>query len=277
VSGFRETVAECLAAGERVDVHFWFDRRELCWRMKTPEPMPPEERIYLIEATDRDGAVQSYVDPARLLRMPLARARELLEQARGFDLGELDRDGIEVRDALERALRKPERFGVDAYGPFDDMPRARAQSLESQLAQWPDASKPHVLPPLDWQDQLRRRPDNDNGDHEALLEQVGMRVDESGYHLTPPEPGLEHWVEQLRELEHGPTYVHGVPVRRLPCVPMRFEVGCYELSACTGLGTGARQRITKVMSLWEAAAFVRFGKCPHYKYSATSDRWTETA
>lgn len=93
-----------------------------------------------------------------------------------------------------------------------------------------------------------------------------------------PEQGtVEYWACQLERLEHGPTYVNGVPVRRLPCEPMRFEVAMYELSACVGLGTGARQRITRIMTLWEAARFVRDGRCPHHKYSASADRWSETA
>jgi hypothetical protein len=123
---------------------------------------------------------------------------------------------------------------------------------------------------------VTRGPDNDNDPAwRSLLEQVGMSLDPHGrYHVSPPEPGLEHWLEQLRALDTAPTYVNGVPVRRQACTPMRFEVACYELSANVGLGSGARERITKVMTLWEAAAFVRAGRCPHYKYSATADRWS---
>lgn len=273
----REIIAACLADGERVTVHWWFDRRETEWRVKAPEPLPPPARIYLVEAEARDGATCHYLEPRRLLLLPLARARAL-----HADAVAVDRDTYGLRDALERALRRPERFGVDAYGPLDDVPRARGMTAEEKLASIPRCAG--VEAPADYYVPPRAcRPDNDNDgswerDHAALLEQVGMHVDEAGrYHATPPEPGLEHWLEQLRHLEHGPTYVNGVPVRRLPCVPARYEVATYELTAEIGMGGGGRIRRTFVMSLWEAARHVQTGRCPHYKYSEASDRWTETA
>jgi hypothetical protein len=295
---YRATIEACLDAGERVQVHFWFDRREVCWRMKTLEPMPPEHCIYLVEATDHTGSLQSHIDPRRLLLLPLARARELLEQARGFDLRELDRDGLEVRDSLERALRKPERFGVDAYGRLDlhGLRRGRAMTTEEKLASIPrcegiEAPATPYVPP---RAQVTRGPDNDNDPvWRELLAQVGMSIGADGrysvrpqYHAAlqgpvrpygPAQGTTEYWAHQLEGLDHGPTYLNDVPVRRLPCTPMRFEIASYELSANVGLGSGARERITKVMTLWEAAAFVRAGKCPHYKHSATSHRWSETA
>jgi hypothetical protein len=266
---FRATIAECLKREERVTVHFWWDGAPRCWHVRTLEPLPPERDTFLVEAAHR------YVDRARLFRLPRKVAEELAAEV------PTDRYGFEVHDALTRALKRPaDHFGRYAYTDRrawwenPALERERAAHVARCLANVDDT--PHELPPLGWQERLgTARPDNDNA---ALLEQVGMYVDEAGrYHVTPTEPGLEHWLEALRALEHGPTYLNGVPVTRLACSPMRFRVALYELTAEAGLGCGARIRREVVMSLWEAARFIRAGRCPHHKYSAPADRWTETA
>ena len=254
---------ECLARKERVTVHFWWDRRECSWVLRAPDPLPPEHAIFLVEAGTK-LAPSWYIDLRRIFRLPLQRACDLLANA--GDPG--CRDGYRTLDALKRGLvRHRDRFGFYAYDaspPSWESPE-RAKSTAIKLAE------------VD-----RKAPERDDVEpaatYEEMLAQLGCTIDnDNGRMKVLPIDSIENCKERLRGLEPGvPTYVNSVPVKRLPCTPFRFEVGFYEVTAEAGLGTGARQRITKILTLHEAAERVQKGHFPHFKYIRSQDRWAET-
>jgi hypothetical protein len=262
MSYWRELVQKCLARKERVTVHFWWDRRECSWVLRTLEPLPPEHSIYLIEAGTR-FAPDWYVDTDRIYRLPAQRARDLVANAREPDGWE----AYQTLDTLKRALRHPEKFGFYAYDtspPFWECPeRAKRMAIKLLECETKAPERDDVEPAATY---------------EEALAQLGMGVDNDNGRMTVlPLYSIEYWKEQLRALEGGvPSYVNLTPVKRLPCVPLRFEVGMYELTAEVGLGTGGRQRITKILTLHEAAERVQKGHFPHFKYIRSQDRWAET-
>lgn len=245
-------------------MHFWWDRREMSWVLRAPEPLPPEHAIFFVEAGDR-SAPSWYVDTDRIYRLPIKRACAIVEGLRDPQC----REEYQTFDTLKRALRAhPEKFGFYAYDtspPSWESPE-RAKSTAIKLAEVDEKApeRDDVLPA---------------STYEEMLAQVGMSADNDngGRMNVLPLYSIDYWKGRLRELDGGvPTYVNSVPVKRLPCMPLRFEVAFYELTAEVGLGTGGRQRITKTLTLHEAAERVQKGHFPHFKYIRSQDRWAET-
>lgn len=265
---FAEVVRERLEARERVRAHYRAGRDELVREVHDVAETPAG--TFALEVFF--PAVTWYVDPARLYDLPLPLAREIAE------LGPPeDRETHGLHDGLQRALRRPWLFAGAAYAPFSWETPERAASTERKLAEWPNADAPHHFPRPGWQERIPTgRPEHPG--YRATLAELGMRLDDEGrYRVTPPdEHGLDPWLERLRALEGGvPENLNGVPVTRLPCSPMRFRVGRYELTANVGLGTGGRDRRTDVLTLREAAARVRSGRFPHFRCDR-SGNWRET-
>lgn len=275
---WRSLIRESLAAKEHVTVHFWWDRREISWRVRTPEPLPSEHSIFLVEAGE--PLVPSwYVDVHRIFRLPIQRACDLYANA-----GEpSDRDGYQTLETLRRALvGHRDRFGFYAYdtSPMSWESPERAKSTAIKLAEVStETPSDQAYGPWCADYGVRKKRDPSDPAYHATLEQLGMRVDnENGGRMTvlPPD-SVDFWKGQLLALDGGvPSYVNSVPVKRLSCTPIRFEVGFYELTAEVGLGTGGRQRRTKILTLSEAAERVQKGHFPHFKYVRSQDRWTET-
>lgn len=271
-------IRECLAAKERVTVHFWWDRREWSWLIRKPEPLPSEHSIFLVEA-GKPLAPSWYVDVHRIFRLPIQRACDLYANA-----GDpADRDEYQTLGTLRRALvGHRDRFGFYAYdtSPMSWESLERAQSTAIKLADVSTEvpSDPAYGPWCADYGVGKERDPNDPAYH-ATLEQLGMRADnDNGGRMTVlPIDSIENCKIRLLALEPGdPTYVNSVPVKRIPCTPIRFEVGFYELTAEAGLGTGGRIRRTKILTLSEAAERVQTGYFPHFKYLRTQDRWMET-
>lgn len=264
---FAELARERLEAGERVRAHYRAGRSDISREVHDAAEMPPG--TFALEVFV--PAVTWYVDGARLYELPLPLARELAA------LEPEDRETYGLREGLQRALRRPWLFAGAAYAAFSWETPERAASTARKVAEWPDAAAPHYFPSLGWQDRIATGK-AEHPDYRATLAELGMHLDAEGrYRITPPdEHGLDPWLERLRALEGGvPANLNGVPVTRLPCSPVRFRVGRYELTANVGLGTGGRDRRTEILSLREAAVRVRSGRFPHFRCDR-SGTWRET-
>lgn len=226
---FSSIIAACLERKERVEVHFWWDGQARCWQLRTLAPLPPERDIFLVTSTPRDADTVRYLDPARLFRLPRLVAEELLG-----NFGEpCDRDTFELHDSLTRALKSPPaHFGRDAYTdrrPWWDNPkleRQRAAHVARNLADVDDT--PHELPARGpWCSDYGATRGNLE-QQRALYAQVGVHVDNDNDGRTTVERVGAEWKRALLELEHAPTWLNGVPVRREACAGNWFQVGTCE-------------------------------------------------